>query len=95
MSLTLRSPPGSKEIGGGARRFCRFAVHTQAWSSLRVEGLRFNLTLNPQPSTLNPQPSTLNPKLSLNRDNNSELLLVFEDISEAKNRFVLRRTFLK
>jgi hypothetical protein len=42
MSLHLRSPPGSKEIGGGARRLCCFAIHTQGCSSLRVEGLRFN-----------------------------------------------------
>ena len=31
-----------KRASGGCRGFCRFAIHTQAWSSLRVEGLRSN-----------------------------------------------------
>ncbi len=42
MSLILQPPLGSKEIDDGARRVLPFAIHTQAWSSPRVEGLRFD-----------------------------------------------------
>jgi hypothetical protein len=42
---------GASVVGGGAKSdptvregFCRFAIHTQAWSSPREEGLRYKST---------------------------------------------------
>jgi hypothetical protein len=42
MSLLMQPPTGSKEIGCVARRVFPFAIHTQAWSRPRVEGLHSN-----------------------------------------------------
>jgi hypothetical protein len=47
--LSLNLPQPFKEWERAAKDFCRFAIHTQAWSSPRVEGLSSNCSDFSQP----------------------------------------------